>query len=246
MVVRFILIPVCVIALAASASSARWSIDVEIGPVFSGYNDVRVPNDGGTKISLSRELDTDPAFFYRFKAGYAFGEKHAVGVLVAPLRLKAGGSVPRVVVFDGVEIPANAPIDAKYRFDSYRVSYRYNVVRRDVFTFGLGFTAKIRDAAITVKSGGAEGETTNTGFVPLLNFGLRWTFADGWTLLVDGDALAAPQGRAEDVLVAVKYRFNENFSLKSGYRILEGGADAEEVYNFTMLHYAVVGPSFEF
>lgn len=232
--------------LVPSGASAGWRADVEIGAVFSGYNDIRVPNDGGTKISLSRELDTDPAFFYRFKAGYAFGEKHAVGVLVAPLRLKAGGSVPRVVFFDGVEIPADAPIDATYRFDSYRVSYRYNFVRRDTFTFGLGLTAKIRDAAITLKSGAAEGETTNTGFVPLLNFGLAWTFADRWTLLVDGDALAAPQGRAEDVLAAVQYRVNENFLLKSGYRMLEGGADAEEVYSFAMLHYAVVGPSFEF
>ena len=243
---RVKLISVCVVSLAASASYARWSVDVEIGPVFSGYNDVRVPNDGGTKISLSRELDTDPAFFYRFKAGYVFGDKHAVGVLVAPLRLKAGGSVPGVVVFDGVEIPADAPIYATYRFDSYRVSYRYNIVRRDVFTFGLGLTAKIRDAAITLKSGGVEGETTNTGFVPLLNFGLRWTFADKWTLLFDGDALAAPQGRAEDVLAAVQYAVNENFSLKTGYRMLEGGADAEEVYSFAMLHYVVVGPSFEF
>ena len=243
---RLILIPVCVVALAVSASSARWSVDVEIGAVFSGYNDVRVPNDGGTEISLSRELDTDPAFFYRFEAGYTFGEKHAVRVLAAPLRLKAGGSVPRVVVFDGFEIPAGAPIDATYRFDSYRVSYRYNFVRRDALTFGLGFTAKIRDAAVTLKSGEAGAEEANTGFVPLLNFGLAWTFADGWTLLVDGDALAAPQGRAEDVLVAVRYRASKNVFLKAGYRMLEGGADVAEVYNFAMLHYVVVGPSFEF
>ncbi len=219
---------------------------METGAVFSGYNDVRVPNDGGTDISLSRDLDADPAFFYRINAGYTFGEKHAIGVLVAPLTLKAGGSVPRTVVFDDVEIPANAPIDATYRFDSYRVSYRYNIVRRDKFNFGLGATAKVRDAAITLKSGALEGETTNTGIVPLLNFGLRWTFADGWTLIFDGDALAGPQGRAEDVLVAVQYDVNDHFSLKSGYRMLEGGADVDQVYNFAMLHYIVLGPSFEF
>jgi hypothetical protein len=232
--------------LVALGALADWRAGVETGAVFSGYNDVRVPNDGGTEISLSRDLDTDPTFFYRLNAGYTFGEKHAVAVLVAPLTLKAGGSVPRAVVFDGIEIPANAPIDATYRFDSYRLSYRYNIVRRDNFGFGLGGTAKIRDAAITLKSGALEGETTNTGFVPLLNFGLWWTFADGWTLLFDGDALAGPQGRAEDVLVAVQYDVNDHFSLKSGYRMLEGGADVDQVYNFTMLHYIVVGPSFEF
>jgi hypothetical protein len=228
------------------SASGFWRADVEVGAVFSGYNDVRVPNEGGTEISLSRDLRTDPAFFNRFNVWYNFNERHAVGVLGAPLRLNAEGSVAHPVFFEGVEFSANAPIDARYRFDSYRASYRYNFLRRDTFTFGVGFTAKIRAAAITLKSGSTEAETTNTGFVPLLNFGLAWDFADRWTFLFEGDALAAPQGRAEDVLTALKYDFNENVAVKSGYRMLEGGADVDQVYNFAMLHYFVVGPTFEF
>jgi hypothetical protein len=243
---RSILISAYVVSLAASASYARWSVDVEVGPVFSGYNDVRVPNDGGTEISFSRDLETPPSFFYRFDVWYRFNDKHAVGVLAAPLRLDAEGSIAYPVLFDGVEFQAHAPLEATYRFDSYRASYRYNIVSRETFTFGLGVTAKIRDAAITVRSGTVTAEEANTGFVPLLNFGLAWRFADGWTLLVDGDAAAAPQGRAEDVLVAVRYRVHRNLLLKAGYRMLEGGADVAEVYNFAMLHYAVVGPSLEF
>jgi hypothetical protein len=223
-----------------------WRPDVEVGVVFSGYNDVRVPNDGGTEISLSRELKTDPAFFYRFSLWYNFNERHSVGVLAAPLRLNAEGSVTRPVLFGGAEFPANMPLDATYRFDSYRASYRYNFVRRETFKFGLGFTAKIRDAAITLTSGSTEAETTNTGFVPLLNFALAWSFAGRWTFLFEGDAAAAPQGRAEDVLAALQYNFNENVAIKSGYRMLEGGADVDQVYNFAMLHYVVVGPAFEF
>ncbi len=224
----------------------RWRTDVEFGAVFSGYNDVRVPNDGGTDISLSRDLTTDPAFFYRFNVWYNFNDRHAAGVLAAPLRLKADGSVARPVSFAGAEFPAYAPIEATYRFDSYRVSYRYNFIRRETFSFGLGFTGKIRSAAIALRSGTTEAETTNTGFVPLINFALAWDFADRWTFLFEGDALAAPQGRAEDVIAALKYNFNENVAVKSGYRMLEGGADVDQVYNFAMLHYFVVGPTFEF
>jgi hypothetical protein len=61
------------------------------------------------------------------------------------------------------------------------------------------------------------------------------------SFLLEGDALAAPQGRAEDVLVAAGYRLSDKISLKAGYRILEGGADNDEVYNFTLLSYAAVG-----
>jgi hypothetical protein len=230
----------------AAAAPARWAIDVELGAVFSGYNDVRVPNEGGTDISLSRDLETDPGFFQRLRVGYVFNERHAVSLLAAPLELDAHGSVGRPVFFEGVEFPADAPLEATYRFDSYRATYRYNLIRRDRLTFGLGFTAKVRDAAVALESDGLGAEITNTGFVPLFNFGLAWAFAEDWELLFEGDALAAPQGRAEDVLLALRYRLSENFAVKGGYRMLEGGADAAEVYNFTMLHYAVVSPVLEF
>jgi hypothetical protein len=232
--------------LPAVSGAARWVADVEGGAVFSGYNDVRVPNEGGTEISLSKDLETDPAFFYRFRGWYRFNDRHAVSLFAAPLRLNASGAVGKAVAFGDVEFPADVPLEAKYRFDSYRATYRYNFVRRENVTFGLGLTAKVRDAAITLRGGGLTAETTNTGFVPLVNFGLRWRFADGWAFLLDGDALAAPQGRAEDVFVGVDYRIHKSASLKAGYRMLEGGADVPQVYNFTMLHFLAVGPVFEF
>jgi hypothetical protein len=34
---------------------------------------------------------------------------------------------------------------------------------------------------------------------------------------------------------------NDHVSLKAGYRILEGGADNDEVYTFSLFHYVVAG-----
>jgi hypothetical protein len=64
--------------------------------------------------------------------------------------------------------------------------------------------------------------------------------------LLDGDALAAPQGRAEDVQIAVTYKVSENLQVRAGYRILEGGADNDGVYNFVLFHYASIGLSYTF
>ena len=43
------------------------------------------------------------------------------------------------------------------------------------------------------------------------------------------------------VLLALMYRLNDSVRLRAGYRILEGGADVESVYNFTFLNYAIAG-----
>ncbi|MRR10065.1 hypothetical protein EG831_08340, partial [bacterium] len=63
-----------IIALAALAggAAARPFLEIEAGAVFSGYNDVAVPGDAGTRFSLSRELRSDPAPFGRLRAGYCF------------------------------------------------------------------------------------------------------------------------------------------------------------------------------
>ncbi len=73
-------------------------------------------------------------------------------------------------------------------------------------------------------------------------------FSTEVSFLLEGDALASPggQGRAEDVLLALFYRLNDRLSLKAGYRILEGGADVESVYNFTLLNYVIAGAEFRF
>ena len=62
-------------------------------------------------------------------------------------------------------------------------------------------------------------------------------------LVLDGDALASPggEGRAEDVLFALQVRAQEQVAVRAGYRLLEGGADVEEVYNFAWVHYLTAG-----
>jgi hypothetical protein len=96
------------------------------------------------------------------------------------------------------------------------------------------------------RGGGSAAEKTNTGFVPLVNFDLSWRFAPRTALVVAGDALAAPQGRAEDVLVAVRHQAAERVAFRVGYRVLEGGADNDEVFTFALLHYAVAGIEIDF
>jgi hypothetical protein len=42
------------------------------------------------------------------------------------------------------------------------------------------------------------------------------------------------------------YDLNDRWSLSTGYRTVEGGADVDDVYNFAWFHYAVAAVSYGF
>ncbi|MBS4036150.1 MAG: hypothetical protein KGZ85_16930 [Ignavibacterium sp.] len=225
---------------------AQAIIDLETGAVFNGYNDVRIPGDQGTLFSLTDDLKTETNIFYRLRASYIIKSRHSLSILYAPLETKSRGIVPNDIFFEGELFNANAQLTNTYKFNSYRLTYRYDFVQKPKLEFGLGVTAKIRDAKIAISSNQLVSQKTNVGFVPLINFRLLWKIDDKFGILLDGDALAAPQGRAEDVLIAAIYKFSDNLKIQVGYRILEGGADNDEVYNFSLFHYASVGLSYTF
>jgi hypothetical protein len=233
------------VALSLSVKAQAF-IDLESGVVFPGYNDVRIPGDEGTLFSLKDDLTPQNEFFYRIRLGYTINARHTLFLLYAPLETRSEGSKAEDILFEGVEFPANTQLEGTYKFNSYRLTYRYDIVQKPAFEFGLGVTAKIRDAKIALSSPGLVSEKTNVGFVPIINFRLKWNMDDHLGLLLDGDALAAPQGRAEDVLIAVTYKLSDRAGIRAGYRILEGGADNDEVYNFSLFNYASFGLSYTF
>lgn len=239
-VLRFLLCLIILISVSKSLKSQIF-LDVETGIAGTGYNDVRVPGNSGTFFSLKDDLVANPDLFYRIRAGYIFNDRHSLSLLFAPLTLKYKGGAGFDILFQDDSFNAGTDLKGIYKFNSYRLTYRYDIVSREKIRFGLGFTAKIRDAKISLESSAVYAETTNIGFVPIINFYLDWQAGEQLGLVLDGDALAAPQGRAEDVLLAVTYKVNENFKLKAGYRLLEGGADNDEVYNFALVNYGVLG-----
>ena len=244
---QIILVVALLIGLVSTvAAKPGWQVDLETGPAVSGYNNVRIPGNTGTKLSLSRDLNIDQTIFWRARLSRIFSDKHSLSLLIAPLTFNAEGILEKDLKFAGGEFASELFVKAKYRFDSYRLTYRYDFYLRDRLRLGIGFTGKIRDAAISVEGGGQRSEKANTGFVPLINFRAQWTIGSHLGALFEGDALAAPQGRAEDVLVALTARASENLQLKIGYRLLEGGADNDEVYTFALVHYLVIGTVWRF
>lgn len=235
-----VLIPV-IMVIGAFDAQAGWQFDIESGAAINGYNDVRIPGDRGTYFSLTEDLESDPYLFWRMRITRELGDRHYLSLLAAPLRFKSRGSLDWDVLFVDKVFDAGDDLTGRYRFDSYRLTYRYRLHKSEKLTAGIGLTAKIRDAEISLEDADQKASKKNTGFVPLVNFRFQWRFNSNLGILAEGDALAAPQGRAEDILLALAGDIDDNLRIKVGYRFLEGGADNDEVYTFALVHYLVVG-----
>jgi len=231
---------------AEARAQDRWRIDVENGAAISGYNDVGIPGSTGTRFSMTDDLKSDTEYFWRLRADVRFAPRHVISGLIAPLTINSSGSFDSPVDFAGATYAPGVPVDGTWTFNSYRVTYRYEPFRKDTWMFGFGATVKVRDAVIRLASNGTSSEKTDLGVVPLVNFKFERRLGGSTTLLVEGDALAAPQGRAEDIFAGLVIDAGRQWSIKAGYRFLEGGADNDEVYTFAAVHYVAAGVVFRF
>lgn len=248
--IRFCLIVTfCLAAAGAWAGEAgnprRFRLDVEMGPSWQSRNDVRIPGVGGTLLALD-EFDKGPFFFQRVSAWYRFNERHALRALYAPFEVTVRGTPAAEVAFDGETFPGGEPLDATYQFNSYRLAYLYTPRPGGRWDVTFGFSAKVRDARVALAGASRTHEYDNVGFVPLLLARVEVRLAPRWDGLLDVEALAAPQGRAEDATLQLWYRLSDGMDLGVGYRMVEGGADNDKVLTFAWLHYLLASVSVDF
>lgn len=250
MIIRLLALALLVCAAPPSIlaqDASEFVIDLEAGTVWQSRNDVQIPNtDAGTRFSLVDLAGKGPWPAVRLYLTWNINNRHSLRGLLAPLAYTETGSFPNQVDFEGESYLPGSPVDATYKFNSWRLGYRYRFLDRERVTLSIGFTAKIRDAKIELIQGSTTGKKTDVGFVPLIHLGADWQLARKWNLLFDFEGLAGGPGRAFDIALKPYYEINEHWGLSGGYRTLEGGADVESVYNFAWQHYAVFSGTYRF
>ncbi len=233
--------------LGLSLVYGQFSLDLETGGAFTGYNDLRIPNDDqNTRFSFKDDLKSNPVMYGRLNLHYLITPRHEVSLLYSPLTIKPKGTLDFDVKFMGEDFVANEKIDAVYRFDSYRAQYLYRFINQNIGIRAIGVSLKVRDAVISLENEDTYAEKTNTGIVPLIGFEFGYDFSDDFAVQLKGEALASPYGRAEDILLSARYKLRDGYTVYAGYRFLEGGSDIDEVYTFAQVNYATLGVRLEF
>ena len=231
---------------ACGEAPPPFTVEIEGGAVWQSVNDVQIPNDAsGTRFSIVDVIGSGPFPAGRMFITWNVNERHGVRLLLAPFSVTDTGEIAAPVNFAG-ETFEPGEVQATYRFNSWRATYRYRFRNGERASWWIGFTAKIRDAKIELDQDAATARKNDVGFVPLLHIAGSVRLREGLFFVLDLDAIAGGPGRAEDVALKLRYAAGDRWRFSAGYRTVEGGADVDEVYSFAWLHYAIVSAEMGF
>jgi hypothetical protein len=224
----------------------RFDIELEAGSVWQSKNDVRIPGDNGTHYSFRDLTGNGPYAAGRLSIGWDIRKKHSLKLVYAPLRVNGTGVFDKTVSFAGGTFAAGKSTDGNYKFDTYRLTYRYLFLNNSAWRLRAGGSVLVRDAEIELQQNGVTASDSNVGFVPLLSLAAEWSFMDRWEAILDFDGLAGGPGRAFDTAVKFQYNWTDAWRIGAGYRTLEGGVDNDTAYNFAWFHYAFIYMGYRF
>jgi len=246
---RLVLLLGAALPLNAPAQELRLNNHLEVEAVLGSLtrNDAQFPNSpAGTRFSAQDLIGSGVDPEVRITYARAITERQEVRLLYAPLSLSGSGVLPTTTNFRGMAFDPGMPTTAEYRFNSYRATWRYALLNGESWTVKLGLTAKVRDARIALMQGGRMAEDTDVGVVPLLHAYVERRIGDNFTVIADLDGLAGGPGRAIDFGLRLAYAVSDQLSATGGWRVLDGGVDTNDQYNFATVHYLTFGLGYRF
>ncbi len=232
-----------------AAEQKEWKnfhLELESGPVWQSKNDVRIPGNTGTEFSFNDLTGSGPYATGRFTFDWHILERHGLRLEIAPLRVDGTDRFDRPVQFAGTTFSPDIPTEGNYKFDTYRFSYRYLFLNNRSWRIHVGATLLVRDAGIKLEQTGLKASDSNLGAVPLLNFSTEWAFSERWAAIFDFEGLAGGPGRALDSAIKLHYDLTDCWTIGGGYRMLEGGVDSDDVYNFSWFNYVFFNVGYQF
>ena len=231
----------------AMAADPTVSLRLTAGSSWQVRNDVQIPNDDmGSRFSLHDAVGTGPVSAVRFELNWALNNKHGIRIMLAPLSYTEIALFDQPVRFAGETYSADQVSEATYRFNSWRVGYHYSLVNNDAGSFRVGATLKVRDAEIRLQQGDTESFDDDVGIVPLLYLAGSYRLSERVTFRADFDGLAGGPGRAIDIGAALDFAISRRWQIGAEVRVLDGGADTDDVFNFARFNSAALAISTQF
>jgi hypothetical protein len=183
----------------------------------------------GTQFDYVADGGQDVYFpFKRISADISFGPRHKLVMLYQPIDVRTEVRFFQAVTvydvtFDGATPPAGLPMELRYGFDFYRVSYLYDFWKDPRNELAVGISLQMRDAVIVfaAKDGSAAVSNEDIGPVPIFKFRWKSYLSPTWWLGSEIDGFYASgrwiTGSANDFVGAIL-----DASLRGGFSPREG------------------------
>jgi len=237
----------------------------EFGGLLPLYHHIQLGREG-TEFNYVKDGGQDVIFPVARLSVELRADRHHLTFLYQPIQLDSEVVLTRPLTVDGLTIPSETPLDVRYGFPFYRVSYTWDVAPAPELRVSLGGSLQLRDATITFTSadGSSRRARRDVGPVPALKAHVRYDFPSGWFGAVEVDGFYAPvkylNGGKSDVVGAIidasvraGYRVHPRLNTFLNVRWLGGGAegtsepeDFSDGYNQNWLHFLIVSLGVDF
>lgn len=218
----------------ARNASIRFRPAIELGAIFVAWHRYQGGSDG-TDFNLRRDGGQGSASFtWRVSAELELAKHHQFILLYQPIDLRTRATLATDLRVNGQTFPSGTPMQFRYGFDFYRLSYLYDFLPDPDKELSIGVSLQLRVADIEFASldGRYQRTSQNLGPVPLLKVRGRYTFGNDVFVgaEVDGIGIQFPSEQGSvlglffDASLRVGYsptRFLETFL---NLRYLGGGA----------------------
>ena len=131
--------------------------------------------------------------FLRLSAELNLWKRHSFIFVYQPIDVRTEAVAGRDVIFDQITFTAGTPMDIRYGFDFYRLTYQFDIFRSPRYELAFGLGGQLRNAKIVFSSvdGQKRSISDDLGFVPLLRLRGRYTFANGVWMGLEADGFYA-------------------------------------------------------
>jgi hypothetical protein len=197
----------------------------------------------GTLFRFTQEGGQDNLYlFSRLSAEVKLAGRHNVTFLYQPLDIRTQVLLPEDELIAGLLFPAGTPVDIRYGFDFYRLSYMYDLLEGEDWELAVGASLQLRNATITFTSvdGLLRRTQRDVGPVPIIKVRARaplgkqfWAGleADGFYIqgsVLDGSLRNEFTGSLFDVSLRGGVKLTEQIDAYLNLRYLGGGARGTE------------------
>ena len=157
---------------------SQWGFQSSIELGFFGLFAHQIQFDrDGTYFNYVKDGGQDIWFpFQRISADIFIGPRHRLVLLYQPIDLRTEVQLDRKIVVNDVTFRKNTPMELRYGFDFYRLSYLYDFFDDSSNELAIGASLQIRDAVITFadKAGEQLQDNGDVGPVPALKFRVKY------------------------------------------------------------------------
>lgn len=228
-----------------SPEGAFYSVymETEAGFLAVPFHTIQI-GESGTNFDYRTQGGQDILFpFQRFAIGVELWDSHTFQVLYQPLEVITNPVFDEDVTIDNVTFAAGTPMELKYGFPFWRLTYLYDFLPENHMMLAFGAALQLRNASITFESqdGSQQTISQNLGPVPAITMRSKYEFDNGFFLELDVAGLYASssfingasfdfEGSILDASGRMGLKLDHGIELFGNLRFLGGTAKGKSQY----------------